>query len=56
MATPTIFAAEKFQIKEQESEDLWSNIADYRFKTNDIISMYRLQQSDTGYLAWDWSE
>lgn len=29
---------------------------DYRFKPDDKISVYRLQQSTTGVLSWDWDE
>ena len=56
MASSTILVGDKFQFKEVSDEVQWNNVDDYRFKRDDTISLYRLQQSTSGTLNWDWVE
>jgi len=56
MAASNILVADKFQHKEVSHESQWANVKDYRFKPNDTIYLYRLQQSATGTLVWNWDE
>ena len=56
MASTTILVGDKFQFKEVTNEVQWANVKDYRFKTGDTISVYRMQQSDALTISWDWAE
>lgn len=56
MASSTILVGDKFQFKEVSNEVQWNNVDDYRFKAFETVSLYRLQQSDSGTLNWDWAE
>lgn len=56
MAATTILVGDKFQFKEVSNEVQWNNVKDYRFKTGDTVSVYRMQQSDSLAISWDWTE
>ena len=56
MASTTTLVGQKFQHKAVTNAAQWTNVKDYRFTAGDTISIYRLQQSNTGTLAWDWNE
>ena len=56
MAASTILVGDKFQFREVSNEVQWNNVKDYRFKTGDTISIYRMQQSSSGVISWDWAE
>ena len=56
MAASTILVGDKFQFREVSNEVQWNNVKDYRFKTGDTISIYRMQQSSSGVINWDWAE
>ena len=56
MAATTILVGDKFQFREVTNEVQWNNVSDYRFKTGDTISVYRMQQSDSLAISWDWAE
>ena len=56
MASTTILVGDKFQFREVSNEVQWSNVSDYRFKTGDTIYVYRMQQSDSLAISWDWAE
>ena len=56
MAASTILVGDKFQFGEVSNEQQWNNVSDYRFKAGDTISIYRMQQSSSGVISWDWAE
>ena len=56
MAASTIIVGDKFQFREVSNEQQWNNVSDYRFKAGDTISIYRMQQSSSGVISWDWAE
>ena len=56
MASSTTLVGEKFQHRDVTNVSQWTNVKDYRFRAGDTVSLYRLQQSSTGTLAWDWNE
>ena len=56
MAASTILVGDKFQFREVSNEQQWNNVSDYRFKAGDTISVYRMQQSSSGTISWDWAE
>ena len=58
MASSVSMVGNKFLYREpgEDQEIQWKNVKDYRFKKDDEVSVYRLQQSKTGVLSWDWDE
>ena len=56
MASSNTLVGDKFQIKEVSNAIQWTNVKDYRFKAGDSISIYRMQQSTSLAISWDYVE
>ena len=56
MPSSTSLVADKFQYKQVTDEIQWSNVNDYRLVEGDTISLYKMVQTTSGDLVWDWTE